>query len=115
MRTMFMNNYSKNEIVLIKYPFSDLTTFKVRPAVIVGVDNILFDLFITPLTSKTNNLIPGEFVLENYLESGLFVETAIKRGLYTIDRRLVIKKVGFISNNDAIKLDHSIRLWLEIE
>ncbi len=110
-----MSNYSKNEIVLIKYPFSDLSTFKVRPAVIIGVVNTLFDIFITPLTSKIDNIKLGEFVLENYLDSSLFVETALKRGIYTIDRRLIIKKVGFISIKDARKLENSIRIWLEIE
>ena len=31
-----MPSYSKNEIVLVRYPFSDLTSAKVRPAVIVN-------------------------------------------------------------------------------
>ena len=31
-----MLSYSKNEIVLVRYPFADLTSAKVRPAVIVN-------------------------------------------------------------------------------
>ena len=30
-----MPNFSKNEIVLVSYPFSDLSGVKVRPAVVV--------------------------------------------------------------------------------
>jgi hypothetical protein len=30
-----MPNYSKNEIILVHYPFSDLSSSKVRPAVVV--------------------------------------------------------------------------------
>jgi hypothetical protein len=31
-----MPNFLKNEIVLVRYPFSDLTNSKVRPAVVVN-------------------------------------------------------------------------------
>jgi mRNA interferase MazF len=31
-----MPSYSKHEVVLILYPFSDLTSTKVRPAVVVN-------------------------------------------------------------------------------
>lgn len=58
-----MPNYLKNEIVLVRYPFSDLTNFKVRPAVIVNAPHISRDIFIVALTSKTKSLMPGEFVL----------------------------------------------------
>jgi mRNA interferase MazF len=50
-----MPNFSKNEVVLVRYPFSDLTVLKVRPAVIVGVFQHSPDHFIVPLTSKTGH------------------------------------------------------------
>jgi hypothetical protein len=31
-----MPNYSKRDIILVRYPFSDLSSSKVRPAVIVS-------------------------------------------------------------------------------
>jgi mRNA interferase MazF len=47
-----MPNYSKHDIILVRYPFSDLSASKVRPAVIVSAPYPSQDLFITPLTSK---------------------------------------------------------------
>jgi hypothetical protein len=47
-----MQTFSRNDVVLIRYPFSDLSQFKVRPAVIVGQDRESPDLFIVPLTSR---------------------------------------------------------------
>ncbi|MGK7895640.1 MAG: MazF family transcriptional regulator, partial [Xenococcus sp. (in: cyanobacteria)] len=29
-----MPNYLKNDIILVRYPFSDLSNFKVRPAIV---------------------------------------------------------------------------------
>ncbi len=107
-----MKNYSKNEIVLIKYPFSDLSNFKVRPAVVANNDFPSYDLIIIPLTSKITNLHPGEFLIIDYAKSGLNVQTAVKRGLYTIDKRLVVQSIGFLGDSDSTKLTQSICYWL---
>lgn len=58
-----MPSYSKNEIVLVSYPFSDLTAAKVRLAVVVAVFDRSTDCIIVPLTSRTNRLTAGEFAL----------------------------------------------------
>ena len=60
-----MPDYSINDVVLVRYPFSDLSSFKVRPAIIVSAPHISQDVFIVPLTSKITNLLTSEFVLEN--------------------------------------------------
>jgi len=44
-----MSNYSRGEVVLIRYPFSDLSGSKIRPAVIVNATHISKDVFILPL------------------------------------------------------------------
>ncbi len=56
-----MNNYSRGEVVLVRYPFSDLSGSKVRPAVIVSAPHASQDVFIVPLTSRTTSLLSGEF------------------------------------------------------
>lgn len=61
-----MPNFSKPEIVLVRYPFSDLTSSKVRPAVVVNAAHTSQDLFVVALTSKTSNLLAGEFVLADW-------------------------------------------------
>ena len=107
-----MPNSSKNDIVLVRYPFSDLSGAKVRPAVIVSAPHVSQDIFIVPLTSKTVSLIAGEFPLVDWTEAGLNVPTAVKRGLYTIQQDLVVKAVGRLSHRDADRLQRSLRDWL---
>jgi len=82
-----MPNYSKNVIILVRYPFSDLSNAKVRPAVIVNAPHSSQYILIVPLTSKTGSLLDGEFVLSNWAAAGLNVVTAVKRGIYTVNRR----------------------------
>jgi mRNA interferase MazF len=80
---MSIPSYSRHDVVLIRYPFSDLSGGKVRPAIIVNAAHISQDLIITPLTSRTENLLPGEFLLEKWQEAGLNVPSVVKRGLYS--------------------------------
>jgi mRNA interferase MazF len=109
-----MPNFSKYEVVLVRYPFSDLSNSKVRPAIIVGTQKDSKDLFIVPLTSKISSLVSGEFPLSDWRGSGLNVPTVVKRGLYTIESGLVLKILGRLSPNDATQLDGSLHHWLEI-
>ena len=109
-----MPNYSKPEVVLVRYPFSDLTSSKVRPAIVVNATHTSQDLFVVALTSKTSNLLAGEFVLAEWKKAGLNVETAVKRGIFTIKETLVRKRVGKLEDVDAEQLKNSLRAWLDL-
>lgn len=107
-----MPSYSKGEVVLVRYPFSDLSGTKVRPAVVVNAPHISQDLIIVPLTSRTDSLLPGEFTLANWQKAGLNVSSAIKRGIYTVQEDLCLKTVGHLTSKDQKQLDQSLKQWL---
>ncbi|WP_072622742.1 type II toxin-antitoxin system PemK/MazF family toxin [Spirulina major] len=107
-----MPSYSKHDVILVRYPFSDLSTSKVRPAVVVSTSHPSQDILITPLTSKTGSLMVGEFVLSEWAAAGLNVATATKRGMYTVHESLVIKVIGQLAKVDADQLGQSLRGWL---
>ena len=110
-----MPSYSKNEIILVRYPFSDLSGSKVRPAIAVNASHTSQDVIIAPLTSKVSPLLAGEFVLADWKAAGLNVASAAKRGLYTVHQSLVIKSIGRLSATDAGSLDNSLRGWLDLK
>lgn len=107
-----MPSLLKPEIILVRYPFSDLAGTKVRPAVVVSAGHISQDLLIVPLTSKTGGLLAGEFILADWQKAGLNVETAVKRGIYTVKETLVSKRIGKLEDVDAKQLEQSLREWL---
>jgi mRNA interferase MazF len=107
-----MPSYSKNEVILVRYPFSNLSGSKVRPAVVVNESHISQDIIIVPLTSKVSPLLAGEFVLADWKACGLNVPSAAKRGIYTVHQRLVMKSIGRLSDTDAGNLENSLRDWL---
>ena len=107
-----MPSYSKNEVILVRYPFSNLSGSKVRPAIVVNDAHTSQDIIIVPLTSKVSPLLAGEFVLADWKTSGLNVLSAAKRGLYTVHQSLVMKSIGKLSVTDADGLENSLRDWL---
>jgi len=111
-RMMYMPSYSKHDVILVRYPFSDLSSSKVRPAVIVSTSHPSQDIMITPLTSKTSSLLKGEFILSEWAGVGLNVSTAVKRGIYTVHESLVIKVLGQLIDIDAQQLEQSLQGWL---
>ena len=107
-----MPSYSKNEVILVRYPFSNLSAAKVRPAIVVNELHPSQDVIIVPLTSKVSSLLPGEFVLADWQIAGLNVPSAAKRGLYTVHHSLVLKSIGKLADTDAGSLADSLRDWL---
>lgn len=108
-------NYSKGDIVLLPYPFTDLSTSKVRPAVVVASNKGKYaDLFVVPITSRTNNLVAGEFLLSDWQNAGLNVPSVVKRGCVLVDISLFRKKVGSLTAADLTTLNTSIKIWLEL-
>jgi mRNA interferase MazF len=105
-------SFSKNDIILVRYPFSDLSSSKVRPAVVVNTPHVSQDFIIMPLTSKTGKLLGGEFVLSEWAKAGLNVSTAVKRGFYTVHESLILKRIGKLAIADAEQVEKCIRGWL---
>jgi mRNA interferase MazF len=107
-----MPSYSKNDVLLVRYPFSDLSGFKVRPAVVVSELHLSQDVFVAALTSKIDRLLPGEFVLSDWGAAGLHVPTALKRGLFTAHPSLIAKAIGKLAESDSQRVQASLREWL---
>jgi len=107
-----MASYSKGSVVLVRFPFSDLSGAKVRPAVAVGAPHQSQDIFIVPLTSKTDRLQPGEFIMQEWQSAGLNVTTVVKRGIFTIHQNLIVRRIGSLASVDADEFERPLRAWL---
>ncbi len=89
-----MTRYNKGDVILVPFPFSDQTTAKKRPAVIVSSDtynNISQDIIIMAITGQIGSHIGvGEFLIEDWQSAGLLKSSAIKSAISTIEQRLVM-------------------------
>ena len=104
-------SFSKGEIVLLPIPFTDLTSRKVRPAVVIGHSSHLGDLFVVPISSVLQNV---DFALQGWRAAGLNVPCGVKSQIATIEDRLVVKSVGLLSTPDSVALEKRLRTWLQL-
>jgi mRNA interferase MazF len=64
---------------------------------------------------KREGSAAGEFTLGEWKSAGLNVETAVKRAIFTINRKLIIKSVGKLSSTDASTPERSLRGRLDLQ
>jgi mRNA interferase MazF len=102
-------NCSRNDIVLLPIPFTDLTSRKVRPAIVVGSNGS--DLFLVPISSVLANT---DFTLSGWQTAGLNVPSGVKAQLATVEENLVLKVIGQLAANDAHTLNARLRGWLKL-
>ena len=102
---------SRNDVVLLPIPFTDLSSSKVRPAIVVGHGSWPGDLFVVPVTSQLAN---ANLPLNQWAQAGLNVPSGIKGQICTVEARLVRKVVGRISDQDREALNALLREWMEL-
>gem|GEM_PF-690072 len=81
--TMFTMNCSRHDIVLLPIPFTDLSSSKVRPAIVIGHGTYPGDLFVVPVTSKLAN---SDVLLKDWSAAGLNVPSGIKGQIFWCER-----------------------------
>jgi len=90
----------RGDIVLVPFPFTDLTGQKVRPAAIVSPDPIGEDIILAFITSVIPSpLLPTDFLLEkSHLEfplAGLKAASVFRTAkLITLHRSLILRRLG---------------------
>ena len=96
--TPSMTSYKFGDVVLVPFPFADRTTSKKRPAVVVSstaYHKEYPDLIIMAITSQLKaSPTVGESAIVKWKEAGLLRPSVMKPVLTTIERGLVLKKLG---------------------
>lgn len=93
---------NKWDVVLILYPFTDMTVLKLRPAVVISPDafhNGGPDVTVAAITTKTDNLsqygllIPADHT--EFAGTGLAAPSAARlEKIYTLDKSLMHSTIG---------------------
>ena len=102
-------NCSRNDVVLLPIPFTDLTSRKVRPAVVIGRNGT--DLFLVSCFLAVGE---QDFVLSDWRSAGLNVVCGIKAQIATVEEKLAVKTIGTLTARDQNALDERLRHWLRL-
>ena len=111
--------YKMFDIVVVPFPFTDQDTDKKRPALVLS-DSIFNEAtdncVLAMITSAKNPEWPLDIHISSIQKSGLSAPSKIRMKIFTLDSRLILKKIGGLSTKDqkAVKENlQKLMCWTE--
>jgi mRNA interferase MazF len=103
------------DIVLVPFPFTDLTAAKRRPGLVVSPDGYnasVGDIVIAFVTSRTDlTPRPGDHVIRLWRESGLPKPSTVRMKFATLDAGIVLKRIGVLAEPERESVQEQLRAF----
>jgi len=102
----------KGDVVLVTFPFTDLSSFKRRPALVLFTEND--DAILAFITSKIFFKHPYDVFIESSAVNRLEADSVIiLRKLFTANKSLIKGKIGELDANYYQPINQSINALLK--
>ena len=105
----------RGAIVLVSFPFSDLSLRKIRPAIIISPETQGEDIILAAISSVLSKvkLLPTEFLLEythpDFAKTGLKKNSVFKLNkLLTLHHSLILRQLGVVSKHLQHEIDQCL-------
>ena len=103
--------YSFGDVVLVPFPFTDQSARKRRPAVVVSSD--AYDARRPDIILMAGQLRPslgfGEVAVTDWKKAGLIKPGVVKPILTTVEKKLVLKRLGRLQAIDEKALRQALQ------
>lgn len=110
--------YSRGDIVLVPFPFTDQSGKEVRPALVVSSDNYnqaTNDRILAMITGKVN--IPmreGDHIISDWGTAGLRIPSRIRAKLATIHESRIRRPLGTMPAPELAAFENNLRQVLQL-
>ena len=100
---------SAGSVILVPFPFSDLSHSKLRPAIVLA-DAARGDWILCQITSKSySDPLAIELTNDSFAKGSLQVVSYARPGkLFTANRSLIVRQVGVLKNDALEQIVDSI-------
>lgn len=104
---------AKGDIVLITFPFTDLSGTKLRPAVIL-IDTTI-DITVCFITTQTQWQESSDMIIDPSASNGLRKRSLIRTNkIATLDKTLAKGLLGKLSQNELKELDNNLKVIFQL-
>ncbi len=105
---------AKGDLVLISFPFTDLTGTKLRPAVILAETGL--DLTVCFITTQTRTQEATDVAIFPDLNNSLRKPSLIRTSkIATLERTLAKGLLGKLSLSDLVNLDKNLKIIFQLD
>jgi mRNA interferase MazF len=103
----------KGDLILIPFLFTNLSGNKLRPALVLAETNI--DVTVSFITTQLQWLGHTDIILNPQGLNGIKKPSLIRLSkIATIDRTLILGKIGTIDQNTFVELDQKLKIIFQI-
>jgi len=117
--TELLATYDAYDIVVVPFPFIDSASVKRRPAVVLSqADNfnkLIDSSVLAMITTSTVMTWPLDVSIHDLNSAGLTHNCHIRMKIFTLDHRLILKKIGKLSVRDQKALSQSLKQLIHIK
>jgi mRNA interferase MazF len=112
MKMQCMTNYKFGDVLLVPFPFTDQQIIKKRPAVVISTEQYQIthpDVILMAVTSQQQtSAIPDHISIIDWRMAGLLKPSVVKPIVTTLEKQLVVRKLGRFQERDRISLENLI-------
>lgn len=111
--------YEAFDVVVVPFPFTDRTTTKRRPALVLSdaraFNKPVGQSVLAMITSARNSDWPLDVEINDLDAAGLPSASVVRMKLFTLDDQLVIRKAGMLAANDRRRVVATLRRLLNLK
>jgi len=107
-----MTAYSRGDIVLVGFMFSDESGKKLRPAVIISSSayhRARQEVVVAAITSNVRRRLFGDHLIADWKGAGLLFPSVVTGIFRTIKRMMIDRKLGSMPKPDLAAIDRELR------
>ncbi|MDD5615751.1 MAG: type II toxin-antitoxin system PemK/MazF family toxin [Candidatus Methanoperedens sp.] len=105
---------NKGEIILITFPFTDLSGSKLRPALVLAADKE--DITVAFITTNLQQVNNTDMFLRKSSINGLKKDSLVKMNkIATLDHSLAMGNVGQLGENELKEVDRKLVILFNIK
>jgi len=102
------------DVIVVPFPFSEREGQKRRPALVISkaTFNKSGHTVLAMITASAHHPWPGDTQLQDRASAGLLSPCIVRLKAFTLDNRLILRKIGVLSAADRKSVAESFRLHL---
>jgi len=111
-----MTVYEKWDVILVPFPFTDLSSSKKRPALILSPEqyNTTGDIVIAFITSNLQSGDKfGDYQFQQWKQAGLPLPSKLRMKFATVSNEIIIKKIGHIDSLDRNNIHKLVQTFFD--
>jgi len=103
----------RGDVILVPFPFAELTATKARPAVVVSTEQFTRQegkILVAAITSNVQaHHGSTNYLLARWKDAGLLKPSVITSWLATLSPAIILMKIGTLPNEEVPKFEASLR------